>query len=409
MKNAMHSLSIVVGCLVLVNANNLFAQDWPQWRGANRDGKISGFAAPATWPKELTQKWKQTVGLGDAAPALVGDKLYVFVRQGDEEVLLCLFASDGSQEWRAGYAAKAITGPSAAVHAGPRSSPAVAEGKVVTIGVNGVLTCFDSGSGAKRWQKDEFPNVVPQFYTSSSPMILDGMCIAQLGGDKEGAVMAFDLKSGDLKWKWDGGGPQYSSPMLMTVDGVKQIVAMTAKQIAGLAAADGKLLWQLPFEGKGRSYNTATPIIDGQTVIHTAAARGTHAVKIEKQGDDFVPRELWKAEIATDFNSPVLDNGLLYGISDKGKMFCLNAADQGKEAWTAAENIGRFGSIVDAGAVLFVLPEKAGLTVFKPSDKQFEEVARYKVSDTPIYAYPIISGKRVFVKDKDSVALWAIE
>ena len=84
-------------------------------------------------------------------------------------------------------------------------------------------------------------------------------------------------------------------------------------------------------------------------------------------------------------------------------MFCLNAAD-GKEAWTAPDNIGRFGSIVDAGPVLFALPEKTGLIVFKPSDKQFEELARYKVSDTPIYAHPIIAGNRIFIKDKDSLA-----
>ena len=101
-------------------------------------------------------------------------------------------------------------------------------------------------------------------------------------------------------------------------------------------------------------------------------------------------------------------DGLFYCISDKGKMFCLSAAE-GKEAWTASENVGRFGPIVDAGAVLFTLPEKTGLIVFKPSDKEFEEVARYKVSDAPIYAYPVISGNRVFIKDKDTLALWLIE
>jgi outer membrane protein assembly factor BamB len=104
----------------------------------------------------------------------------------------------------------------------------------------------------------------------------------------------------------------------------------------------------------------------------------------------------------------VLKDGLLYGISDKGKMFCLNATD-GKEAWTAKDNIGRFGAIVDVGPVLIALPEKTGLIVFKPSDKQFEELARYKVSDSAIYAHPIIAGNRIFVKDKDSLTLWMIQ
>jgi outer membrane protein assembly factor BamB len=408
MKNANRLIGVIVGCVVLIGAACVYAQDWPQWRGPNRDGKATGFTAPAAWPKDLTQKWKQTVGLGDSTPALVGDKLYVFVRQGDDEVLLCLFASDGSEEWRYKYAAKAISGPSATEHLGPRSSPAVAQGKAVTIGVNGILSCVDAASGKKLWQKDEYPNVVPQFYTASSPMIADGMCIAQLGGKGEGAIMAFDLGSGDLKWKWAGEGPQYASPVIMTAGGVKQVVALTDKSLVGLALADGKLLWQIPFEPKGMAANAATPIIDGQTVIYTGSGRGTKAVKIEKQGDEFKPNELWSSPPAPQFNSPVLKDGLFYCISEKGKMFCLNAAD-GKEAWTASENIGKLGSIVDAGPVLFTLPEKTGLSVFKPGDKQFEELARYKVSDTPIDAHPIIAGNRIFIKDKDSLALWMIQ
>jgi outer membrane protein assembly factor BamB len=284
----------------------------------------------------------------------------------------------------------------------------VAQGKIVTIGVNGILSCVDAASSKDVWRKDEYPNVVPQFYTGSSPMIVDGMCIAQLGGKSEGAIMAFDLNTGDLKWKWTGEGPQYASPVLMTADGVKQIVTLTDKSLVGVALADGKLLWQIPFEPKGMAYNAATPIIDGQTVFFTGSGRGAKAVKIEKQGDDFAPKELWSAQLAPQFNTPVLKDGLLYCISDKGKMFCLNVTD-GKEAWTASDNIGKFGSIVDAGSVLFALPEKTGLIVFKPGDKQFEEVARFKVSDGSIYAHPIIAGNRIFVKDKDSLALWMIQ
>ena len=86
MKIANRSIGVIAGCVVLIGAVCVFAQDWPQWRGQNRDGKVSGFTAPAAWPKDLTQKWKVTVGMGDSTPALVGDKLYVFVRQGDDEV-----------------------------------------------------------------------------------------------------------------------------------------------------------------------------------------------------------------------------------------------------------------------------------------------------------------------------------
>ncbi len=112
--------------------------------------------------------------------------------------------------------------------------------------------------------------------------------------------------------------------------------------------------------------------------------------------------------MAPIFNSPVLKDGLLYGISERGKMYCLDA-QTGQEAWTAADSVGRFGSIIDAGSVLFALPEKTGLIVFKPSAKGFEELARIKVSDTSIYAHPIIAGKRIFVKDKDTLRLLAVE
>jgi outer membrane protein assembly factor BamB len=284
----------------------------------------------------------------------------------------------------------------------------VAEGKVVTLGVNGVLSCLDANTGKELWRKDEYPKIVPQFYTAMSPIIVDGMCIAQLGAKKEGAIMAFDLNTGDLKWKWTDEGPQYASPVLITADGTKQIVTLTDKSVVGVAVADGKLLWKIPFEPKGMAYNDATPIVDGQTLIFTGAGRGTKAVKIEKQGDEFVPKDLWSSQIATGFNSPVLKDGLLYGISDKGKMFCLNATD-GKEAWTAKDSVGRFGSIVDAGSVLITLPEKTGLIVFKPGNKEFEELARYKVSDSAIYAHPIIAGNRIFVKDKNDLTLWTVK
>jgi hypothetical protein len=90
MRHLKRASGVLAGCALLAGVSGVLAQDWPQWRGANRDGKVSGFTAPQTWPKELTRKWKVTVGLGDATPALVGDKLYVFARQDQDEVTLCL-------------------------------------------------------------------------------------------------------------------------------------------------------------------------------------------------------------------------------------------------------------------------------------------------------------------------------
>lgn len=409
MFGANRTIGWMVGSVVLIGATCAVAQDWPQWRGQQRDGKVVGFAAPETWPEAFAQKWKTTVGSGDATPALVGDKLYVFTRQGDDEVTLCLNAGDGSVVWQDKYAADPVTG-AAGRHPGPRSSPAVADGKVITLGVTGVLSCLDAASGKLVWRKDPFPNKVPTFFTAMSPIIVDLMAVAQLGEAGDGAMIAYDLASGTEKWRWAAEGPEYASPVLLTVDGTKQLVTLTEKSIVGVGAADGKLLWELPFAPARRAYNAATPIVDGQTVIYTGAGRGTKAVKIEKQGDEFVAKELWNnPDVAPQFNTPVLKDGLLFGLSDRGNLFCLNAAD-GKTAWTDTAEHGRgFAAIVDGGSCLLALPSTSELIAFKPSAAKFEQLAAIKIAETDTYAHPVLAGNRIFVKDAEAVTLYTIE
>ena len=409
MRNARRSVGALLGGAVLLTGLLGHAQDWPQWRGANRDGKVTGFTAPAAWPAELTQKWRVTVGAGDATPALVGDRLYVFARQGEEEVTLCLNAADGKELWRDKYAAKPATGPGGR-HPGPRGSPAVSDGKVVTLGVAGVLSCLEAGTGKVSWRKDPFPGVVPRFFTSVSPIIVDAVCIAHLGGAGNGAMIAYDLATGDEKWRWEAEGPDYASPALLTVAGTKQIVTLTQKSIVGLGAADGKLLWQLPFAPQRRAYNCATPIVDGETVFVTGAARGTKALRIEKQADGFTAKELWSnAEVATQFNTPVLTNGLLFGLSNRSNLFCLNA-QTGETAWVDTVQHGRgFAAVLDAGSVILALPSGSQIIAFKPDAKGYEELARINVADTPTYAHPVVAGSRIFVKDQETVAMLTID
>jgi len=400
----------VAGLLVITGTAVTRAQDWPQWRGGNRDGKVAGFKAPEKWPPALSRKWQVTVGAGDATPALVGDRLYVFTRQGDQEVTLCLNAADGKELWSDTYAAQVATGP-AGQHAGPRSSPAVADGRVVTLGIGGVLSCLDAATGKLIWRQDPFPKVTPKFYTAMSPLVVDGLCIAHLGGAGHGALMALDLVTGEIRWQWTAEGPDYASPVLTTVEGTRQLVTLTEKSVAGIAAADGRLLWQLPFVPQGRAYNSATPVVDGATVIFSGSSRGTAAVKIEKQGDGFAAKELWKNPgIAMQFSSPVLKDGWLYGITDRNLVFCLDART-GQPAWQdpTPRGKGSFAAVLDAGTVLFALPNSGELLVFKPDSKGYQEVAKLKLADTPTYAHPVIAGNRIFMKDQDALAMWLIE
>jgi outer membrane protein assembly factor BamB len=406
MASTKRSTIVMVWCVTLIGAGAVLAQDWPQWLGPNRDARVAGFEAPQTWPAALTQKWKIAVGAGDATPALVGDRLYVFTRQGDEEVLTCMNAADGKDIWQDKYVAKVVTG-AAARHPGPRSSVTVADGKVVTLGVGGVLSCVDI-SGKVLWRNDKYTGV-PRFFTSMSPIVVDGLCIAHLGGSSDGAIVAFDLTGGDEKWKWTGEGPSYASPVLMTVGGARQVVVQTEKSLLGLAVADSKVLWQTATPIQGRFYNAATPIVAGQTVIHTGQGQGTKAVKIDKQGDGFVANELWgNSNLGTQYNTPVLKNGFLFGLSNDGFLFCLNA-ETGHTAWTDTTKHQGFGSVIDAGSVLLALSSDSQLVVYKPDGTAFSEIASYKVAETPVYACPVVAGNRIYVKDQDALTLWTVD
>ncbi len=432
------------------------AQDWPQWLGAHRDAVASGFAAPQTWPKQLTQKWKVDVGNGDATPSLVGDKLYVFTREGLDEVIRCLDAADGKQVWIDKYDAQPATPPAAGPHAGPRSSPAVAEGKVVTLGARGTLSCLDAATGKKLWRKDDVHGW-PRFYTSSSPIIVDGLCIAQVGGQSNGSVAAYDLNTGAQKWKWTGGGaPGYASPTILDVDGTKLVIALTESKVVAVNLADGKLAWEESFAPQRMGYNASTPIVADHTLIYGGSGRGERAVKLKKQGDHFVARELWKnTENSVQFNTPVLDNGILYGLTQDNRFFALDS-QTGKTDWTAplappsgtggtgnagggrgpgasgpggggpgqagrgpggrggmrggrGGGRGGYGSIVAAGPVLLVLTPSQELVVIQANAEKYQELARFKVASTSTYAYPVVYGNRVFIKDGESLTLWTIE
>jgi outer membrane protein assembly factor BamB len=237
------------------------------------------------------------------------------------------------------------------------------------------------------------------------------MAIIHLGGPGNGAIIAYELASGNEKWRWAGEGPDYGSPVMLTVGGMKQIASPTEKSIVGISVADGKLLWQFSFAPPGRAYNAATPIVDKQKIIVTGVGRGTKALKIEKQGDGFVANELWSnPDLATQFNTPVLKDSLLFGLSNRNNLYCIDA-QTGKTSWTDETSRGSqgFGSIVDAGSCLVVLSNDSELIFYKPDGKAYSEIKRYKVSETPIYAHPVIAGNRIFIKDQDAVTMFEIE
>ncbi|MBN1443078.1 MAG: PQQ-binding-like beta-propeller repeat protein [Planctomycetes bacterium] len=440
MASRSRTIALSLGLLALLAVRRAAAQDWPQWRGPNRDARAKGFKAPESWPEQLTRKWKVEVGDGVATPALVGGKLYVFARQGGDEVLRCLDAETGKELWQQKQAAAPVSGP-ASRFSGPRSSPTVADGKVVTLGVEGVLSCHDAASGKKLWRRDEFKGNLPRFAPASSPIVVDGLCIAELGGSEGGGVVALDLATGEEKWKWMGNGPAYGSSVLATLGGTRIILAPTNDNMVALDAAEGKLLWQVEYS-QGR-YNAATPIVDGDTLILAGPTRGMTAEKLVMKEGKLTTEPLWRStDDSVQFNTPVLTGGLLYGLSITNSVFCTDAKS-GETAWSAplageprgdtaagpprreggreaggrggrggrvgGPGGGGFGTVVDAGPVLFALTPAGQLAVLRPGKEKLQTIASYKVAEEGTYAHPVIAGNRIYIKDRDSVTLWTTE
>jgi outer membrane protein assembly factor BamB len=409
-----------------------FAADWPQWRGPSRDNKVPDFKIPATWPEKLTQKWKADVGNGVSCPVLVGDKVYTYTRRGGDEVITCLDAATGKEIWSDKFPAKAPN-PPAQGYPGPRATPAIGEGMVVTFGVEGTITCYDAATGKQAWRNET--KAAPRFATSSSPLIADGLVVVFVGSDGKGELTGFDLKTGESKWKWTGEGAKYGSPVLATIGGVKQVVTLAERSLVGVALADGKLLWKHPYSTQ---YNAATPVVDGDTVYVSIGQAGTTAVKVTKDGDKFEAKQLWNKRLASaNYNTPMLKDGFLYGLTNTAPstadspppppagggrqrggggrggptyLYCMDAKT-GDVKWTDDKPRGECGGVFDAGSVLLLLSSDSTLVAFKPDPTGFKEVANYpKLAVGKTYALPILTGNRVFVKDMEqSLILWQVE
>jgi outer membrane protein assembly factor BamB len=393
------TLTIMV---ILIWSSDVLSQDWPQFRGVTRDSRVTGFKAPQAWPKNLAQVWKVSVGFGDATPALSGNMIYLSTRQGTDEVILCLDAATGKEVWKNSYPVPAVTGPSSS-HPGPRSTPAISDGKIVTFGVTGILSCLDAATGKVVWRKENPGNEVPQFFTAMSPLIAEGVCIVHLGTQNKGEVMALDLATGAVKWKWSGDGPSYASPSLMTIDGKKHVIVQTEKNLISVNLTDGKLLWQVPTPVQQRFYNCPSPYINGQIIYYTGQGTGIKAIQVSGEGDKYSTKELWNnTEAGAKWNTPVLKEGFLYGFTDQKRIYCLDAST-GKTAWIDNTVNSDFATIIDCGTVIIGLPSTANLLVFKPDNKKYSEIARYKVSETPIYAFPVVAGNMIYIKDAESL------
>jgi len=237
--------------LALVILESAVCADWNQWRGPNGDGKVVGFQLPNPLPKQLTRRWKVEVGAGHSSPLVVGNSVFVFTRQGDNEVVRCLELATGKEVWQQSYPAPYEMNPAAQGHGkGPKSTPVYADGRLCTLGISGILSCFDAKTGRVVWRHEfskNFKTTSPLYGAAMSPVVDNGLLIVHVGGHDDGALVAFDVRTGTVRWRWAGDGPGYSSPIVVNIGGVRQVITQTQKMCVGVSAATGQLLWSLPF------------------------------------------------------------------------------------------------------------------------------------------------------------------
>lgn len=384
--------------------------DWPQWRGAQRDGAAS-FTAPAAWPERLTERWKVEIGLGYSAPIIAGDRVFAFSRQGDCEVMRALDAATGKMIWETKYDATFKPNPAATrTHGtGPKSTPTFADGRLHTLGISGIVSAFDAASGTLLWQKPA-PPVEPLYHTAMSPVVDRGLVIVHVGGHSNGALSAFDARTGEVKWSWNGDGPAYGSPVVAELDGARQVVTVTQDNLVGVSAASGELLWKRPYSVRS-TRNAATPILHGQMVIISGLGQPVTAFRVMKRGDQWVSENVWENnDVTMDMSTGVLVGSTLFGFSarNSGQFFAVDA-NTGQTLWLSEGRQAENAAVVRAGELWLALQADAQLIVARGNPKQFEILKRYTVANSATWAQPVLSGNRVLVKDLNSVTLWTLD
>jgi outer membrane protein assembly factor BamB len=240
--------------------------------------------------------------------------------------------------------------------------------------------------------------------------VIDGAhVIFHVGGHNQGALTAFDVNTGDVKWRWAGDGPGYGSPIIAELGGTRQIVTITQGKLVGIDPATGSLLWERPFVS-GNFTNAITPVLYGQTIIVSGNGGPTHAVSVARKGNQWVTETVWEnPDIPLRFSNGVVSGDRFVSLSTRnsGQYFSVDAKS-GKTVWLSEPRQAGNAAIQKAGDLIFSLEDDGELVVIRNSAAAFEPQRRYKVADTATWTQPVISGNRIFVKDVSSLTLWTL-
>ncbi len=404
--NRTQSRLVVWVCLLAGGPLAAQAQEWPQFLGPARDGHYSGPPLSTQWPGDRPPTlWSRAVGEGFAGPVVAQERVLLFHRVGDREVLEALDALTGRPLWRHDY-------PTAyrddfGFDEGPRAVPVVSGGRVFTFGAQGQLQAVSLETGAPLWRVDtqsRFGFRKGFFGAAGSPLVDGGRVIANIGGNGAG-IVAFDAASGAVLWTATSDEASYSSAVAADLGGVRHAVFFTRNGLVGLDPASGEVRFEQRWRSRLRaSVNAATPLVVGDLVF-VSASYGAGAAVFQVVGAGLQP--LWSSDevLSNHYATSVHHDGYLYGFHGRqeyGPSFRAVELRTGTVQWSV--DGFRAGSVTLAGDRLVIVRETGELVIAAASPAGFEPLARAPVLPPVIRAYPAIADGLLYVRNGDTLA-----
>lgn len=406
----------VFGLIVFALASASQAEDWPQWRGANRDERCSETGLLKEWPKEgPKQVWKSAgLGSGYSGVTVAGNRIYTAGDQGDANFVIALDVATGNKVWSVKLGKAGAPGWGG--FAGPRSSVTIDGDRLYAMGQYGEFVCLQAKDGKEIWRKhlvNDFGGKLPEWGYSESALV-DGNQVMVTPGGSKGAVVALNKMTGALLWQSKDCADEahYSSLVISEFGGVRHYVQLTAKHVFGVNAKDGSILWLAP--RKGETAVIPTPIIHEDMVFVTSGySAGCNLFKITKTGSTFNAQQAYASkDLENHHGSAILHEGNIYGHSNSRGWVCLDLKT-GKLLWREKEKV-RKGSILYADGHFYLREEEGPGTVvlIEASPTGFKEKGRFEQpdrSDKNSWPHPVIANGKLYLRDQDILLCYDVK
>jgi outer membrane protein assembly factor BamB len=389
----------------------IFAGDWPQFLGPARNGISTDTSLLSAWPKAgPPQLWEKSVGEGYSGPVVAGDRLILFHRVGDDDVVACLDPANGKELWQFAYPTQYQD--DLGKGDGPRSTPVIAGNHVYTLGAEGQLHCLELKTGKKIWVrslKTEYQAPKGFFGVGTSPLVEGNLVLVNVGS-KEAGIVAFDKDTGREVWRATNHAASYSSPVAATLDGVRTIIFFTREGIVLLDPQTGTIRYSKRWRSRmNASVNAATPVVvDDYVFVSASYNTGAILLRVRKDGVE----EIWHNDesMSNHYNTCIQHAGYLYGFDGRqeegARLRCVELKT-GKVRWTA----DRFGcgSMVLAEGNLIILTEEGDLVLAEATPDSYKEKARATVLTKPCRSEIALTNGRLFARDGKKLVCWNLK